>query len=51
MNQPSILTRFGQVISSFRANGLAIHGVENAFSMKDGIEEWAERINPEMPRY
>ena len=26
-------------------------GVANAFSMKGGIEEWAERIDPEMPRY
>jgi rhodanese-related sulfurtransferase len=26
-------------------------GVENAFSMKGGIEAWAELIDPEMPRY
>ncbi|MES2474992.1 MAG: rhodanese-like domain-containing protein [Verrucomicrobiota bacterium] len=26
-------------------------GVENAFSMSGGIEEWAQRIDPEMARY
>jgi rhodanese-related sulfurtransferase len=26
-------------------------GVENAFSMKGGIEAWAVRIDPEMARY
>jgi rhodanese-related sulfurtransferase len=30
---------------------LRAQGVENAFSMKGGIEAWAERIDPEMPRY
>jgi rhodanese-related sulfurtransferase len=26
-------------------------GVENAFSMKGGIEAWSELIDPAMPRY
>lgn len=33
------------------ANFLRAHGVENAFSMKGGIEDWAARIDPEMARY
>ena len=30
---------------------LRAQGVENAFSMKGGIEAWAEVIDPEMARY
>ena len=33
------------------ASILRAQGVENAFSMKGGIEAWAELIDPEMPRY
>ena len=33
------------------ASILRANGVENAFSMKGGIEAWAEMIEPEMPRY
>lgn len=33
------------------ASILRAQGVENAFSMKGGIEAWAERTDPEMPRY
>ncbi len=37
---------------SLRATSiLRANGVENAFSMKGGIEAWAEMIEPEMPRY
>ena len=30
---------------------LRAHGVENAFSMSGGIEEWATSIDPSVPRY
>ena len=33
------------------ASILRAQGVENAFSMKGGIEAWAELIDPEMARY
>ncbi len=33
------------------ASILRAHGVENAFSMKGGIEAWSELIDPEMARY
>lgn len=33
------------------ANFLRSHGVEMAFSMSGGIEEWACLIDPEMARY
>lgn len=37
---------------SLRATSiLRAQGVENAFSMKGGIETWAELVDPEMPRY
>lgn len=33
------------------ASILRAHGVENAFSMKGGIDAWSELIDPEVPRY
>lgn len=30
---------------------LRASGVENAFSMKGGIDAWSRRIDPEVPRY
>ncbi len=33
------------------ANFLRSHGVEMAFSMSGGIEDWARLIDPEMARY
>lgn len=33
------------------ASILRAQGVEKVFSMKGGIEAWAELVDPEMPRY
>jgi rhodanese-related sulfurtransferase len=33
------------------ASFLRAHGVENAFSMIGGIDEWSESIDPSVPRY
>lgn len=51
-NERGVVVYCHHGVRSLRATDfLRSIGVENAFSMKGGIEEWAELVDPEMPRY
>ncbi|MEO7099257.1 MAG: rhodanese-like domain-containing protein [Luteolibacter sp.] len=51
-NERGVVVYCHHGVRSLRAtNFLRSIGVENAFSMSGGIEEWAARIDPEMARY